>query len=115
MHLRFVNNQAQMTPVRDTRLWIVRDIVKTTTQRIKCIAREHGSCLNKESPILPFCVYGVLPQEPRIDVDTLLMPTFLEVRFPDHLKAIKIEHTLEERTEAKELIKSTTSVRMGLF
>lgn len=111
MHLRFVNNRAQMNPVRDTRLWIDREIVKTATETIKCIAREHGTCLNKESPMLPFCLYGVMPVEQRIDTDSLLMPSFLEVRMPDHLTNIKMEHTLEKRTETKTLIKSTTNVR----
>ena len=111
MHLTFVNNKAQMTPVLNTRLWIVREIVKTTTDRIRCIAREHGTCLNRESPMLPFCLYGAMPVEQRIDIDTLLMPSFLEVRMPDHLTNIKIEHTLEQRAETKKLVKSTTTVR----
>ena len=111
MHLKFVNNKALMSAVRDTRLWISKKVVETASQRIRCVAREFGTCLTKVSPVMPLCVYGVLPMEPRIDVDTLLMPTFLEVRIPDHVKSLKVEHTLKERSSEKELKKSTTTVR----
>ena len=100
VYVRFLNNKASIAPIKDTRLWIQKQIVESSTERIRCEARNRGTCLTKQSPILPICMYGVLPRETVLNIDALFMPMLFEVALPDHLKKIHLEHTLKE-TENK--------------
>ncbi|XP_066926977.1 vitellogenin-like [Clytia hemisphaerica] len=112
VYVRFLNNKASIAPIKDTELSIQKQIIESSTERIRCEARNRGTCLTKQSPILPICMYGVLPRQTVLNIDALFMPMLFEVALPDHLKKIHLEHTL--KTENKLDISLTRIQLIGM-
>ena len=95
MFVKLETTQATVVETPNTASSIIQEIIKTSTEQIRCAAKAHGTCLTKLSPIMPFCLYGVIPGQLVNDFDTLLLPMVMEVALPDHLKELKVVHTLQ--------------------
>jgi len=104
MFVRLETNRATVVETPKTSSRIVRKVIKTSTEQITRAARAHGTCLKQQSPIMPFCLYGIVPRDLVIDFDTIMLPQVLQAALPDHLQEFKVVHTLQRK---RQLISNT--------